>query len=150
MYMETKDFEWDYAPFPYFKGGKPVTSTGSWHLGLNAYSNKKDEAAKFMKFLTTPPGCIEWFLVDGHLSPNKVVLDYIKKDPKFQTFPYDRFHLSIYESLNTAIPRPVTPGYLEYEQLLTDAFENIRNGADVKQTLTVTATRIDQMLRKYR
>lgn len=147
---ETSDLDWDYAPAPYFAGGKPVTATGSWCLGLNKYSENKAAAIKFMRYLTTAPGSTDWFILDGHLSPNKKTLEYISNHPDFQKFPLDIMKLAVYEANNTAIPRPVTPGYLEYDQTLTAAFEDIRNGSDVKQTLTNAANRIDQMLLKYK
>ena len=42
-----------------------------------------------------------------------------------------------YESANTALPRPVSVGYIQFEEVLTKAFADIRNGADAK-------TRLDQ------
>ena len=55
----------------------------------------------------------------------------------------------MYESKNTAIPRPLSAGYLEYESMLTTAFEDIRNGADVKSTLEEAETKINRALKKY-
>lgn len=127
-----------------------MTATGSWCMGLNNYSENKAAAVKFMRFLTTAPGSIEWFKLDGHLSPNKKTLAYIASHPDYQKFPLNIMNLANYEAAHTAIPRPVTPGYLEYDQTLTAAFEDIRNGSDVKQTLTNAANKIDQMLLKYR
>ncbi len=148
--QEASSLDWDFAPYPYFEGGKPVTATGSWSLGLNAYSENKEAAAKFIRYLSIAPGCIEWFKADGHLPPNQKSLEYIEANPEYEKFPLNIFKLANYESLHTAVPRPVTPGYLEYEQTLNAAFEDIRNGSDVKQTLTNAAARIDQMLMKYR
>jgi ABC-type glycerol-3-phosphate transport system substrate-binding protein len=147
---ETSNLDWDYAPCPYFAGGKPITATGSWCMGLNNYSANKAAAVKFMRYLTTAPGCIEWFKADGHLSPNKKTLEYIVSHQDYQKFPLDIMKLANYEAAHTAVPRPVTPGYLEYDQTLTSAFEDIRNGSDVKKTLTNAANKIDQMLLKYR
>jgi multiple sugar transport system substrate-binding protein len=39
------------APFPYFKEGKVATGTGSWHLGITKQSQRKAEAAKFIRFI---------------------------------------------------------------------------------------------------
>jgi ABC-type glycerol-3-phosphate transport system substrate-binding protein len=147
---ETSNLDWDYAPAPYFAGGKPVTATGSWCMGLNTYSENKAAAVKFMRFLTTVPGSIDWFKADGHLSPNKKTLEYIANHQNYQKFPLDIMKLANYEAAHTAVPRPVIPGYLEYDQTLTAAFEDIRNGSNVKQTLTNAANKIDQMLLKYR
>ncbi|HHY33159.1 MAG TPA: sugar ABC transporter substrate-binding protein [Firmicutes bacterium] len=148
--QNTPGLEWDYAPHPYFAGGVAATPTGSWHLGINKYTKVPDAAAKWVKFLTTAPGCVEWFKLDGHLPPNKNSLAYIASDPRFSKWPDDIYRLGTYEAQNTAVPRPLTPGYLEWEQVLTQAIEDIRNGADVKSTLSSAAARIDSMLLKYK
>ena len=124
--------------------------TGSWHLGINRFSKKKDAAAKFVKYATGREGCIGWFKTDLHLSPNKVALDYIASADEYKEFPWTMYKLVIYETQNTAVGRPVTPGYLEYEQILTAAFEDIRNGSDVEATLKGAVPRIDRLLEKYK
>lgn len=149
-YSNNKELQWDYAPYPYFKGGKPVTPTGSWSLAVNASSQHKDAAVKLIKFLTQAPNCIEFFKVDGHLPSNKKTLEYIAQDPKYQQWPFDIQTLLNYESKNTAVARPLSPGYSEYESMLTNVFEDIRNGADIKSTLQNAEVTIDRALRKYR
>ena len=47
-------------------------------------------------------------------------------------------------------PRPLTVAYLEYEQTLSEVFEDIRNGADVKESLTSAADRIQKEMDKYK
>lgn len=149
-YSKNADLKWDYAPYPYFEGGKPVTPTGSWCLGINTASKNKDAASRFIKFLTLYPGCIDWFQIDGHLPANKKTLEFVASNDKYTKWPFDIFALIDYESKNTAVARPLTPGYLEYESLLTTAFEDIRNGSDVKTTLQNAEVQIDRTLRKYK
>ena len=57
--------------------------------------------------------------------------------------------LAVFETQNTSVPRPSTPGYLEWEMIVYQAFEDIRNGAEPKNTLQRTAAQIDRELRKY-
>lgn len=149
-FQDTAGLDWDYAPHPYFADGTPVTPTGSWHLGINRYTKAPEAAAKWIKFLTTAPGCVEWFKLDGHLPPNKNSLAYIASEASFDKWPDNIYRLASYEAQNTAVPRPLTPGYLEWEQILTQAIEDIRNGANIKTTLSTSATRIDRMLLKYK
>ncbi|WP_428770751.1 extracellular solute-binding protein [Treponema sp. HNW] len=149
-YSRNESLTWDYAPYPYFKDGKPVTPTGSWSLGINKSSKNKAAAAKLIKFLTLYPSCIDWFNLDGHLPSNKRTLEYIAENEKFTKWPFDIFTLINYECQNTAIPRPLTPGYLEYESLLTNAFEDIRNGGDVKSILENAEVAVERMLNKYK
>ncbi len=147
---KASDLEWDYAPYPYFAEGVPVTPTGSWSLGVNKSSKSKEAAVRLIKFLTLEPGCIDWFQLDGHLPSNKKTIEFVNSQDKYNEWPFDIFKLINYESNNTAIPRPLSPGYLEYESMLTNAFEDIRNGGDIKSILTDTETRIDRTLQKYR
>jgi hypothetical protein len=46
---------------PYFKDGKIVTPTGSWHIGVNAKTEKKEAALKFddWKCGFKPVGCLD-------------------------------------------------------------------------------------------
>lgn len=149
-YAANKTLNWDYAPFPYFKGGVPVTPTGSWHLGVNRYSKNKEAAVKLIKFMTTAPAIVDWFNIDGHLPTAKAALKYINSEAKFNSWPFNMFDLLQYESQNTAAARPSTPGYLEYEELLTAAFEDIRNGKDPQTAFGEAESRIERALQKYR
>ena len=148
-YSQTDGMTWDFAPYPYFEDGVPVTPTGSWTLGVNKNSEHKDAAVRLIKFLTLNPVCIEWFKMDGHLPPNKTTLEYINTNPAYDEWPNTIFDLLQYESQNTAVARPLSPGYLEYENMLTTVFEDIRNGADVRSTLEQAEVRIDRAISKY-
>ncbi|MNC64515.1 hypothetical protein D3C75_1147290 [compost metagenome] len=53
------------------------------------------------------------------------------------------------ESKTTAAPRPLTPGYLEWESNFNKAAEDIKNGTDPKKALDDAASLIDTQLRKY-
>ena len=48
------------------------------------------------------------------------------------------------------MPRPVSPGYLEYEQILQNTFSDIRNGQDVEEALNLAVARIESEMDKYR
>ena len=147
--MADDGMTWDYAPYPYFEDGVPVTPTGSWSLGINRNSQYKDAAARLIRFLTLNPVCIEWFKMDGHLPSNKTTLEYINSNPEYDEWPNTIFDLLQYESQNTAVARPLSPGYLEYENMLTTAFEDIRNGADIQSTLEQAEVRIDRAISRY-
>lgn len=54
------------------------------------------------------------------------------------------------EMENTAVPRPATPGWLEYEDILRGAFREIQGGANVEQRLKKAARDIDREFAKYR
>jgi multiple sugar transport system substrate-binding protein len=54
-----------------------------------------------------------------------------------------------YEVENTAVARPSTPGWREYEDLLRQTLRDMQTGGDVKAMLTDTAAKIDRQLLKY-
>ena len=56
-----KDLDWGIAPHPYFAKGKPVTPTGSWHIGANPRTRNKDAVAEFLRFMTSSALQVEWF-----------------------------------------------------------------------------------------
>jgi maltose-binding protein MalE len=58
--------------------------------------------------------------------------------------------LFYWEMVHTAIARPRTPAYREYEDLLRQAFANIRQGADPAQEMNAAAEKIDAQIRRYR
>ena len=54
------------------------------------------------------------------------------------------------EGGTTAISRPVTPGFNEYQDILTQTFGNIRNGQNVKEALDGTIDPLERALVKYK
>ncbi|MCD9024248.1 ABC transporter substrate-binding protein [Cohnella silvisoli] len=137
------------ALHPYFAGQKAATPTGSWHLGISETSGKKEAAAKFIEYLTLGEGAKIWFEKDGSLPANVDVLNAIDQDPKYDQFPNNLYRIASYEAKNTAVSRPVTPGYLDWESLYFKAFEDIRNGIEPKQALDGIVTQMDRQLKKY-
>jgi ABC-type glycerol-3-phosphate transport system substrate-binding protein len=138
-----------YAPHPYFKDGKIVTPTGSWHIGVSKYSKNKEAATKFIEFLTVGQGAQIWEDQTGGLPAQVDLLKQIQENPKFAKFPDSVNRLAAYEAQNTAVPRPLTPGYLEWESLVNKAYEDIKNGSDPKQALDEAAAQADRQLKKY-
>jgi multiple sugar transport system substrate-binding protein len=61
-----------------------------------------------------------------------------------------QWRIAHHELDNTAVVRPATPGYREYEDVMRVALRDITAGADVKTQLSRAAQRIDRELQKYR
>ena len=139
------------APFPYFAGGKPVTGTGSWHVGIAKSSQHKAEAAKFIKFLcASPKGSQIWFDAQGQVPATLALQTAIEQDAQYRSFPKDAYLLAISEANNTAVNRPSTPGYLQVEDVFFSTFEDIRNGVNPKDALDGAARRLDRGLAQFR
>lgn len=142
---EFKGLDFGMSPHPYFAGGVAVTPTGSWHVGINAKTTKKDAALAFLDYITGRDAAILWHKLFGHAPARPDVYDALPEvfsDPMWKTLLNDMN--------TTAVARPVTPGYLEYELMLREAFNSIHYGAEPAATLTEAAKRIDRELRKYR
>jgi ABC-type glycerol-3-phosphate transport system substrate-binding protein len=139
------------APFPYFQEGKVATGTGSWHVGIAKQSPHKAEAAKFIRFLcANTQGASIWFESQGQLPALLSLLDQISKDPKYNVFPENAYRLGGYEAQHTAVPRPLTPGYLQLEDIFASTYEDVRNGVDPKASLDGAAQRLDRFFVQFK
>jgi len=139
------NYEFGLSPHPYFAAGHEVTPTGGWHVGISSKTSKKDAALRFAKYITGHDAVATWAKLFGNAPARRDVyhsLNEMFSDPMWQVF--------IYEMENTASPRPVTAGYLEYESALKEAFSAIQYGADPAATMNNVAKQIDRELRKYR
>jgi multiple sugar transport system substrate-binding protein len=76
--------------------------------------------------------------------------DKISTDPKFHTFPNDAYLLGDYEAQHTAVPRPLTPAYLQLEDIFASTYEDIRNGVDPKDALDGAAQRLDLFFAQFK
>lgn len=144
------EFNWGVSRFPYFEEGEAVIPTGGWHFGVNANSAHPEAAAEFVRWLSAGEGADIWWGADSYDMPaQKSIIESFSTLPEFQTPPLYFMQVAAREATVNPVPRPVTPGYLEYEQLLNAAFNDIRNGADPKQALDTAAQRIAQEMAKY-
>jgi len=124
------------APYPYFEGGKVLTPTGSWYVGVNVASANQTEAMDFASYLTTSAeGTKVWFDSLGQLPTYKPLLDEVSTAATFDAFPQNVFRLGVYDSLNTAKARPVTAAYGQLQDAFRTAFVDIANGVAVADAL---------------
>lgn len=149
---ENKDLKWGYAPHPYFEGGKAATSTGSWYFGVNKNSKHAKEAAEYSKYFSIGAGSDIWFAAEGNVPATKALINAIieDKDGKYKQFPNSAYKITAYEALNTAVPRPLTPGYGEWENTVGATMEDIRNGAEPKAALDAAVAKLKPALDKYK
>ena len=139
---------WGVLPAPYFEGyeDKVATPTGSWHFGVNKDSRYKKAASDFIKWMTIGEGADRWFEDYNILPTKKTLLDRIDSDPSVGL----ELKYAVYESANTAVARALTPGFNEYNTIIANAWEDIRNGEDVKEVLDGAAADIEKVLNKFR
>lgn len=134
---------WIVAPHPYFK--KPVTPTGAWHVGVFSGTKHPDLAVALLKAYTDPEPAKRNYKIMNYMP---VRVSTFKAFPEtFNVAPNSLFY---WEILNTAVPRPRTPAYREYEDLLRQAFANIRQGADAAKEMNAAVEKINAQLRRYK
>ena len=139
------NFEFGVSPFPYFAKGKPVTGTGAWHFGVNPRTQQKAAASKFVTEMLSDDINVQWFKLRAFVPTLNAVWE--KESAAFTT---DIWKIARHDVQNTAITRPATPGWREYEDLLRVALRDIQSGANVQQTLSAAAQKIDREIAKYK
>ena len=148
----TKDLNWGMAPMPYFAGGKRVTPNGGWSLGINPASGAKPAALKFLEFASTDPdGNILFAANEANLPANQEAFDkYLPQLSKLGgSRSADAAAITQYDAAHTAVARPVSVGYPQFENLMNKAFSDIINGTSAKSALDDASQKITETLRQY-
>ena len=101
------------APLPGLDGSKPgASSLGGHSIAISAYSQHKQTAYDFLKFIEEPAQQ-KFFLTKGSLAP---ILSSLYDDPGLiKQFPYLP---TLKSSILNAVPRPVTPYYPAFTQAI--------------------------------
>lgn len=150
-FAENADFEWGVTRHPYFEGNDVATATGSWHIGVNSLSEHPEEAKAFVKWLSTGEGAEMWWRVGSHDFPaQKSVLAMFATSEEFDEPPMSFNRVAADEATVNPVPRPITVGYLEYDQIFRDTFQDIRIGTDPTEALNTMVDRLNSEFEKYR
>jgi len=150
-FAENADFNWGVSRHPYFTGHEVATATGSWHLGVNSLSKHPEEAKEFVHWMTTGKGAEMWWRLGSHDFPaQKSVLAMFATSAEFNDPPMSYNRVAADEATVNPVPRPVTVGYLEYDQIFRDTFQDIRTGTAPTEALDTMANRLGSEMAKYR
>lgn len=119
------------APTPYFASGVPTSIFGGWNLMISKFSNKKEAAIDFAKFLITD-NSQEILYKEGGLYPviNNFYQDstFIKKYPEIKLFS---------KWINFAAHRPFNVEYTRYSKIMAYYINSaIKMKLSVKQALS--------------
>jgi multiple sugar transport system substrate-binding protein len=143
--MQGRDVEWIAAPHPFFEGGRAVTPTGSWHIGVNPRSTNRAQADAFIRSFADPEVIGMQTRLRGAPPVQPALWGTLADMYREPHWPLIRHEIE-----NTAVPRPVTPGFREYEDILRIAIREITGGAEPAARLRRAAQDIDRELQKYR
>lgn len=142
MFSGADGLSFGVAPHPYFEGGDEVTPTGAWSWGVNPNSDNVDAAVKFVKFAALDPEGALATAKGFPLPPaNEATFDAYYADNQTVDGVADLIRS---ELANTSRIRPRTTGYVEFEEFMGRAFEDIRNGADPADALATAQTAIER------
>ena len=114
-------------------------------------SKHPEEAAAFVRWLSTGVGAEMWWRVGSHDFPaQQSVLAMFATSDEFDTPPMSFNRIAANEATQGPIPRPVTVGYLEYDQIFRDTFQDIRIGTDPVEALNTMVERLNSEFAKYK
>jgi len=140
--------DYAYAPVPAFEGYEDQvgTPTGSWHFGIPKNAKNKDLAAEFIKYMSIGEGNALWLEANGDVPSTAAGVENLLES---DTAP-EYMKIAAYESANTAVPRALTPGFTEYDTIIQNTWEDIKNGSDVKDSLDNAANKIEKAMEKHK
>lgn len=140
--------DYAYAPVPAFEGHEDQvgTPTGSWHFGIPSNSQNKDLAAEFIKYMSIGEGNAMWLETHGDVPSTIAGVEALMNSEDAEGY----MKIAAYESANTAVPRALTPGFTEYDTIIQNTWEDIKNGADVQEALDSAAEKIETAMEQYK
>jgi multiple sugar transport system substrate-binding protein len=125
-------------PLPDFGRGVR-TGQGSWNWGVAAGSDRKEAAIRFLQFLLQPNQVLEMTAANGAVPATREAVD---RSELYK--PGGPLHLYVEQLSAVAVPRPRTAAYPVITSAFQEAFDDIRNGGDVREALQNAAETIDQ------
>jgi multiple sugar transport system substrate-binding protein len=146
-----KNLDFGVAAHPAFQGGKAYTPTGAWALGLNKNSKNVQASEIFMRFMGLDNGGFSQYVTDLAVPPanvqgtDKYYSGNVFTDPRM-TGATD---IIKYELANTATVRVKTAGYIEFEGIMTRAFDDIINGTPASKALAKASSDLTAAWAKY-
>ncbi len=146
-------FDWRVAPQPYFAGGEQVTPTGSWSWGVSSASKNQAAARAFLEFAALDAaGNLATTEATTIIPANtEAAAQYLPKlESLGGTNSAGVADLITHEITDTAVARPVSVGYVQFESLINKAFGDIRNGADVSERLSQAQSQIEDAWKQLR
>lgn len=132
------NFKWGVTPWPYFT--TPIVHTGSVEVAVSSKTRHLTQALDFIKFVSSPTQQAEILKHTGFLP---VLTNLYTQLPQLRTAPWSTF---VQELAQWGEPRPVTPHYLQYSQVVTSAMTDIADGAPVQARLNQAVVELNQLL----
>ena len=100
------------AVLPHFKGHQSASALGGWHIGISKYSDQKEKALQFIKYVTSYKIQKNLFTSVGWNPGRKDV--YFDKELQ-EKYPQLKI---LYKAFQHAVARPVLPYYNEVSDIM--------------------------------
>ncbi len=129
-------------PLPDFGAGTR-TGQGSWNWAITRHCGQPQAAATFLAFLLQTEQVLAMSNANGAVPGTRTA---VRQSPLYG--PGGALRLFADQLLQgVSVPRPKTPAYPVITTAFQQAFQQVRNGASVKQALDEAAQDIDQDIR---
>jgi multiple sugar transport system substrate-binding protein len=130
------------AKLPAVSGGKPVTCIGGWQWAVSAFSKNKAEAAKLVKFMSSPE-VSKYLAVNASLLP--VYASVYTDQDVLKANPWYAFALPVVESAKS---RPVSARYAEVSDVIrTQTSAALARVSKPEATVDEIENRLQRVLR---
>ena len=128
-YKASEDYEFVMCYNPVFEGYEQYASapTGSWNVGVSAFSKHPEAAAEFIKFFTLGEGHDMWVKLQGSFSAVQADVDAVMADPSTDYGTKIAFS----EAASIAKPRPKIETFSAYESVINTLWSDLAAGGDM-------------------
>ncbi len=131
------------APLPRFPGGRSVSALGGWLYGISTYSTHREEAWKFISFLSSEE-MQKWFALHAGIAPSRTALF---RDPAvLDAQPFYRDQFAVFQGTS---PRPRSPLYPALSHILQRYFSRalaFRTDIDLPAEAAAADRQINRLL----
>jgi multiple sugar transport system substrate-binding protein len=118
------------VPVPYFKSGIPASIYGGWNLMVSKFSDKKEAAVSFVKFLLKDESQEIFYKESGHYP----VINDFYENPEYLK-KYSEI-ASIKKYMDLSVHRPAHTDYTKYSKIMSFYFKMaLQNKISVKNAL---------------
>ena len=133
--LAKSSLDWDFVVGTAPEGKTPIGTYGGWNLGIYQSSQHKDAAWKFIQFLTRED--VNGSVVDLIPANVEAAKPFLKENRKGA----DR----IMAHLENALPRPLSPRYLELSDIEVTLAQDVYSGGDPKAAAAKACAAIDAL-----
>jgi fructooligosaccharide transport system substrate-binding protein len=133
-------FKWGVTPWPHF--ATPIVHNGSTEIAIGSKTKHLAQAVDFIKFISSPAEQEEMVTQTGYLP---VIKSLYTTDHILTTAPWNIFATQLDQ---WGEPRPVSPHYLQYSEVVTNAMRDIADGSAPGPRLNQAVQQLDQLLQQ--